>query len=149
MLPLVASSTPCLRRFQFGRSQNMLNLSPCQICLMFRCRIYLPLSVLPPCTFCGLCLSINAIWQTLKYAQSPAVLQYATVARFKDVLAAASACQKCLSALSVDCIHVCFANNVSNMYNMLQPGMSVIIARVSFLAFSHYLANIVYRDMDG
>ena len=44
--PLVASSTPCLRRFQFGRSQNMLNLSLCQICLMFRCRSYLPLSVL-------------------------------------------------------------------------------------------------------
>ena len=32
------------------------------------------------------------------------MLQYATVAWFKDVLAAASACQKCLS---VDCIHLC------------------------------------------
>ena len=30
-----------------------------------------------------------------------------------------------------------------------RPGVSDIIARISYLVFSHYLTNIVYRDING
>ena len=36
---------------------------------------------------------------------------------------------------------------VNFLTNIMSAGVSDIIARVSFLVFSHYLANIVYRDI--
>ena len=42
-------------------------------------------------------------------------------------------------------IHSC--PNFHECHSLFQTGMSDIIAQVSFLVFSYYLANIVYRDI--